>query len=309
MAVDSIRGRSNLTTAWSPDDPVVGEWIAFDFPRQPLTSFTLTQNDGGELATRVLVSIDDGEPFEAVLGAGFNWIPLPEATDASRLRILITERSGFGFVRFAQVGIPGAPTSEPGAALTVEKECVRIATIDGRDIRTRIGQHRDALLRGESVPIQPCEDALQLSSGKHWLGSIEDFAVDFLHLSSTDARPTPPSSVPLVVTDHTVDHIRIELPEGCNDCVVSTGQSFDARWKATVNGSDLGAPTVTGGFAAGWLLDGAPTGSEVVMEFGPRRQVAAAWLISLLTLVISVGFVSVQRYVGMHRCREGDRDG
>src|SRR5690606_26045939 len=215
----------------------------------------------------------------------------PESVGARRLRILIPERSGLEFVRFTHIGIPeaeaDAPATDRGRVPGEVSECVHIASIDGTPIRTRIGAHLNDLVAGESVPIEHCDDPLDLASGLHWLGSVDDYALDSVHLSST-VRFAQSAPIPLAVLEHRSDIVRVRFPYGCQECVVSSGQSYDPRWRATVNGSDVGEPTVADGFASGWLLSDGPAGSEVVMDFRPRQAVAVAWLVSAVALAICV---------------------
>ena len=59
MALDTVGGDADRSTAWSPGGPVVGEWISVDFPQRRLASFTFTQGVSTSFATRALVSVDD----------------------------------------------------------------------------------------------------------------------------------------------------------------------------------------------------------------------------------------------------------
>lgn len=293
-AIDSVSGRPNLATAWVPNDPVVGEWIAVDFPSRSLDSFTLTQNDGPDLATRVLVAINDEEPFEVALGAGENTVTLPKSMEAHRIRILIAERAGLGFVRFTDIGLPGQPTDTPSSTQSLE-ECVHIGAIDDVPIRARIGTHRTALLAGEAIPLDPCDDGLDLQAGTHVLASGQEFAIDTLHLSTFDATVHPSIGVPLTIQSARPDRVQAELPQGCSSCVISAGQAYDPRWRATLNGEDIGDPIVVDGFSAGWFADEAPPQSQIVMEFGMRGMTLAAWSISGMVLAACLSLLIVDR--------------
>lgn len=277
MAVDGQTYRGDRSTAWLPDDPVVGEWISVDFPAQELVSFTITQPDLGSHASAALVSINDGEPFEASLGPGRSEVLLPEpVSDAHRVRVLITQAEGEGLVRFENISLPRMNLSEPMDA------CLTIGWIDRQPIRARFGGHLPALLAGEPVPLTPC-NTITLEPGSHQLIGEERFAIDLLHLSGAGQVNEPPS-VRAETQAMAPDRIRLSFPEECSGCLVSSGQGFDRRWRAILDGVDLGPPIVLNGYSAGWQVDVA-AGSVIEMEFGPRRLVFWAWWISSLGLI------------------------
>lgn len=296
MAIDGSEALANTVTAWAPGGSVVGEWISVDFPTQDLESFTLTQNQGTSIATRVLVAVNDGDPFEASLTGGENEIVLPEPTEASRVRILITDRAGYGFVRFTDLGLP----RRGGLALADVDACMSIGLIDGEPIRARVDLHVQDLLAGRPVPILPCDSPLELEAGLHRLGSNSDFAIDALHLATSGSPEARGRPVPLRVLSHSAGSIRVSLPSGCTACVLSTGQAYDPRWLGEADGRDLGEPMVVDGYAAGWRLEAIPPGGEITMHFGPRTLAVSAWVVSGLALLGSVAVLGWPR-VRKHR--------
>jgi len=280
MAVDATTGGRDQDTAWIPNDPVVGEWILLEFPERKVKSFTVTQPEAGPHASTVLVSVNDDEPFEATLTRGVTRVELPQAVDASRVRILITGVSGPGLVQFLNIGLPAIRWAEPTDL------CRTLGWIDGTPIRARVGGHLDELLRGEPVPFTPCEGTLHLEAGTHRVMPVTDFSLDLLHLVSTvgpaDSEASPP--VPFEARRVQADTMTVTLPAGCFRCVLSTGQAFDSRWTAEIDGADLGPPTVVDGFAAGWQID-APEGATVTMAFGPRARGLMGWWLSATAAV------------------------
>jgi arabinofuranan 3-O-arabinosyltransferase len=272
LALDGPADAPQLDTAWVPDSPVVGEWIAVDFPRRELAQFSLTQNEGLDIATSALVSIDDAEPFAVTLGPGRNTIELPRPTTATRVRVLLTQRSGLGFVRITDLGLPRAERT--GTA----PECVTVATVGGDPVRAKVTAYREDLLAGESVPLESCGDPFTLAQGRTWVGSVADYAVDLLHLS--EGRTIAPRANPSVeIIASEPDAVTVRLPDGCGDCLLSSGQAYDARWRAVTAGESLGAPLVVDGYAAGWRVD-LPPGALVRMEYGPRQAGVLAWWVS-----------------------------
>jgi len=278
MAFDDEGGDPDLSSAWVPNEPVVGEWISLDFPQRRLSSFTFTQ-DSASWATKALVSVDDGEPIEVSLEQGTSRIALPDTVEAKRVRILLTERTGVGFVRVTDIGLPRKDTTPkpPGG-------CVQVGTVDGRPLEADLREGFPYLLDGQAVPFEACGAGLTLGEGRHRLSGIPALAIDDLRLSSAGTPPAQSVSPTFEVVRHGSSSIDLRLTSGCSPCLVSSGQSFDERWTASVRGKDLGAPLVVDGFAAGWRVNAAP-GDVVSISFGPSRVALVAWLVSGVALL------------------------
>lgn len=294
MALDDVGGEADLSTAWVPGDPVVGEWISVDFPQRRLASFTFTQGTSSH-ATKALVSVNDGEPFEVGLGAGTSEISLPQATDATRVRVLLTARTGVGAVRVTDIGLPRVVRGTPPSG------CTRIATIDGRsleaDLGSDLGSGLGSLLEGRSVPFVACGAPITLGEGRHRLDGVSAFAIDDLLLSSSKEGPPVGETPTFEVLRHDTASMDIRLTSGCSSCLVSSGQAFDPRWEATVAGRDLGAPQVVDAYAAGWRVDAAP-GDVIRITFGPSRAAQAAWWASGLALLGCLALLVVRSRTG-----------
>lgn len=297
LAFDDAGGEPDRSTAWVPNEPVVGEWLTLKFPERRLSSFTVSQGDDS-YASKALVSVNDGEPFEVMLGAGTHRVQLPRPVDASRVRILLTAREGSGFVRFENIGLPrvSAPTVTPD-------RCAVIGTIDGQPLRADIGAMLPRLLEGQAVPFKACDPTLRLEAGRHDVGSVTDFAIDDLHLAST--RPLVPDGAPprVEVLAHSSSSMDLRISGNCSPCLVSSGQSFDERWQAFAGGKDLGKPLVLDTFAAGWRVNASP-GDVIHITFGPAKTGLAAWLVSAAALVSCLALL----VVGTWRSRPGTVD-
>jgi arabinofuranan 3-O-arabinosyltransferase len=248
--LDGSTDEPDLDTAWVPGDPVVGEWLQLDFPQRSLSSFELTQSDVGALATQVVVSVDDGTPFPVLLSPGTTKISLPREEQAHRVRILITQRAGDGFVRFTNVSLP-RPAGAAGPTA-----CQVVAKLDGQDLQARITGRWSDLVAGRPVSFEACdEEPVRLGAGTHDVASVPTFAVDDLRLRDSrpprDAGDPPPS---LRVRERSATGVTFAVSGACQPCYVSAGQGFDSQWRASVAGRDLGAPLVLDGYAAGWRL-------------------------------------------------------
>lgn len=278
MALDDNGGEPDLSTAWVPNEPVVGEWISVDFPQRRLSSFTFTQ-DSTSWATRALVSVDDGEPIEVVLDKGTSRITLPETVDASRVRILLTERTGPGYVRVTDIGLPRKDTTP-----SPPEGCVQVGTVDGQPLEADLREDFAYLLDGRAVPFDACGPGLTLGEGRHRLSGVATMAIDDLRLTSTASAPAAVASPTFDVVRHGSASMDLRLTSGCSPCLVSSGQAFDERWTAELAGKDLGTPLVVDGYAAGWRVNAAP-GDVVRISFGPSRTALLAWAISGAALV------------------------
>lgn len=278
MALDDSGGDPDLSTAWVPNEPTVGEWISVDFPRRRLSSFTFTQDSMG-WATKALVSVDDGEPFEVALDKGTSRITLPESMDASRVRVLLTERAGIGHVRVTDIGLPRKSTTP-----VAPTGCVRVGTVDGQPIEADLREDFAYLLEGRAVPFDACGDGITLAEGRHRLSGDPTMALDDLRLSSAGPQAAPVAAPTFDVVRHGSASMELRLTSDCSPCLVSSGQAFDARWTAEVDGRDLGAPLVVDGYAAGWRVDAAP-GEVVRLSFGPAKAAVSAWAASGAALV------------------------
>lgn len=273
MALDNSGGDPDGSTAWVPNEPVVGEWISTDFPERRLSSFSFTQ-DSTSYATKALVSVNDGEPIEVSLTKGTSRIVLPKPVDAHRVRVLLTERTGTGFVRVTDIGLPRKEkATEPPSG------CTTIGTIDGKPLEADLRSGFAYLLEGQAIPFKACGAGLTLAEGRHRLSGISTYAIDDLRLSSTGTPPPEVEAPTFEVVKHGTSSMDLRLTSGCSPCLVSSGQSFDERWTAEVNGKDVGTPLVLDGFAAGWRVNADP-GDVIHISFAPSRSALAAWLVS-----------------------------
>jgi arabinofuranan 3-O-arabinosyltransferase len=69
---------------------------------------------------------------------------------------------------------------------------------------------------------------------------------------------------------------------------VVTGQAFDRRWTAMMDGRPLGEPILVDGYSVGWRIDDLRP-HRFVISFGPQRWVALAQMVSAAALLLVVG--------------------
>ncbi|MDN5715806.1 MAG: alpha-(1-_3)-arabinofuranosyltransferase [Janibacter sp.] len=307
MAFDGRAGTPDQSTAWVPSEPVVGEWITLDFPKRKLSSFTFTQDGEETRATKALVAINDEEPFEVDLKKGTTRIRLPEAVKAHRVRILLTERTGGGFVRVTDIGLPRIETP----SLPKDQGCFPITDIDDQPLMVDVGDQYADLLAGKAVAFESCGRGIALGADSHRVRPDAAFAIDDLRLSSTDhvpphgnTREKEPADPDVEVIHHGPSSMDVRLADSCAPCLVSSGQSFDPRWTASVAGRDLGPPVVVDGYAAGWRVDAEP-GQIVQITFAPARLAGLAWLLSGAVFVSCLALLA---WPGLRRRRRRRRE-
>lgn len=301
MALDDRGGDPDETTAWVPNEPVVGEWISVDFPQRRLSSFTFTQGESGSRGTKALVSVNDGEPFEVTLDEGTTRVALPEPTDAKRVRILFTERTGSGFVRVTNIGLPRI-----SSATTPPSGCTRIGILDGQSLEADVRDGFAYLLEGRAIPFKACGAGVTLTEGRHRLSGDSTFAIDDLRLTSPGVPPQQVQQPTFEVLSHGASAMALRLTSGCSPCLVSSGQAFDPRWSARLGAEELGAPLVVNGFAAGWRVNAEP-GDVIHISFGPSRTALTAWLVSAAALLACLALLVVGPRQSRHaRTRSDD---
>ncbi len=189
-----------------------------------------------------------------------------------------------------------------------------------------VGSTADAL-KSDTLRLEPCDGftSLRLSAGTHEIVTASEsdtaISIDRMELSSAaggTAQPLadvaaataglPPTGT---VTGQAVSPAlpRITVGNGRTsfDAKVTgatkpfwfvLGQSYNNGWHASVNGHDLGAPTLVDGYANGWFID--PKGHSsftVALDWTPQNRVWIAIALSVLTclLCLVIAFLTLGR--------------
>ena len=159
--------------------------------------------------------------------------------------------------------------------------------VDGVGVPVRVtGSAADALARRElrvegcaSVVVGPPESLITTAPG-----SRTGFDIDQLVLEGPRLAAPPSDGIGRVdAVRHSDTAYTVRVPPRDSDRWLALGQSYNRGWHATVEGTDLGPPTVIDGFANGWLL---PAGEAAVVElrWTPQRLVDWALRLSVLAL-------------------------
>jgi hypothetical protein len=75
------------------------------------------------------------------------------------------------------------------------------------------------------------------------------------------------------------------------DTWLSWNQSWNPGWRASIDGVDLGPPTLTDGYANGWQIPASPTHRTVELRWTPQGSVDLALVVSALFALLIVGLL------------------
>jgi arabinofuranan 3-O-arabinosyltransferase len=93
----------------------------------------------------------------------------------------------------------------------------------------------------------------------------------------------PPSH--LTIRSSSPSRMEVTATRARSPYYVLTGQAFDDRWTATMDGRSLGKPIVVDGYSVGWRIDDLQP-HRFVFSFGPQRWVTLAQILSAAALVL-----------------------
>lgn len=204
-----------------------------------------------------------------------------------RVRILEVEVLGPSAAPRAGPVAPGAGSPGDGAPDAANDECGQgPLRIDDTEVAVRLdadaGDDVDRLLDAPTVDFVGCRP-VALEPGTHEVTSGAPARLDVVVLATTGALDTP-EATPVEGRAETRGPAQMDVRlTGEAPAVVVTGQSYDAGWRAELDGRDLGAPFEADGQSA-WRV---PAGADrrVRLTFAPQRTYRAALIMSLLGAV------------------------
>lgn len=289
MASDGDEG-----TAWWPGGDLIGAWWEIEGPTRPVDSVVVQQRPTtgavpARTATRVDIEIDGKVVTTAATRAGRTEIKLPAGTTGATVRMVIRAVEG------PADGLPPQFTSIEAQARTdsgTEGICVTVAKMDGQPLRMRpVDLGAVARSGGAATSWVGCSPTV-LGSGEHALRPVPGFVIDGMDLTdSTRTGADKGSRVDHVatVTGSDVDQV-IGVSASDEPVALKIGQSWDPRWRASIDGVDLGPPVRVDGWSTGWVV---PAGKarSVHVQFGPERATSLALVLSGLVVLGASGLV------------------
>ena len=292
-------------TGWVPGgaSPKGAWWQLTTAPRD-ITSVDLTQKPTlgdakrTQWATKVSVLVDGKKVASSSVNKnGDTHIALPDGTRGSRVRVVIDASDGPELAtpaEFTRIDTGASmktsdlgPFDSPG-----KNRCLDVATIDGRAVPMRLDDDTITRSSQEGTRWVSCTP-VTLDAGDRRIEQAPGFVLDSLDLRDNRKQATSVPAAPAFrVTDDTPTHKTIRLESSATPSAVVIGQSYDARWSATLNGKALPAPTTIDGYSTGWILPAGAQGT-VEMRFAPQRWANVALIVTLLTLAAIAAIVIV----------------
>jgi hypothetical protein len=218
-------------------------------------------------------------------------------------RAVMTKEYFSGGQRILPIAIAefGLPTRVGATPTTLPSLCRSdLLKLDGQPQGfTLEGTVADALARSP-LDLVPCAGAAasvsRLNVGDHRLetakGLDTGIDIDSVELRSIPVTPvTAAADIPRTTATETgTNSYSVTIENSTVPFWLVLGQSLSEGWKASVRGGpSLGSPTLIDGYANGWLIDPAVTGSTFVVDitWAPQKSVwaglavSAPWVIGL----------------------------
>ncbi|WP_018155770.1 alpha-(1-_3)-arabinofuranosyltransferase domain-containing protein [Demetria terragena] len=282
------------STAWTPANPIRGEWWQLTTGRRAIPSVNVTQRPAAETraaaaakATRVEIAVDGKRVASRSVGWGTTKIKLPHGTRGSTVRMTVV-----GADRVEESTPPRFTEIDTGAQMKRDSEnsrsaCRTVAQVDGKPLSMRPASKSVADAAAAGTPWALCGDPLTLGPGGHSITPVEGYILDDLALRDIQREPGVGLTPRFEVTKNTPTAKSLDVKTANGPYAITIGQSVDPRWKATAGGVDLGPARVLDGYSAGWIL---PDGKARTIEirFQPQSRATIALAVSGLVLVAAL---------------------
>lgn len=302
-------------TAWVPGGGMDGEW--WQATAASPTTFdrvSITQRDGfgadtegTRFATDVEITVDGTTVGSGQVDKGTSTIVLDRPVRGERIRVEVTGTEGGDDAtnaRFTSIdtGIEQAtPTDAAGGCLTV-------ATLDGKPVKMRPADSAAVAVADSAGASWVGCDRLDVSWGEHQLRPVDEVTLDSLSLRDVAGlEPSGQSPAPTSQVETRSDGgAQVRTGSSKSPYAVVLGQGYDPRWKATMDGEDLGPPVQLDGYSVGWIIDDATSPHEINISFGPQRAATIALLVSTTFLVAALYLLAAYWWTTRRPRTEGE---
>ncbi|HPU13169.1 MAG TPA: alpha-(1-_3)-arabinofuranosyltransferase family protein [Aeromicrobium sp.] len=298
----SMAADQDPDTAWVPGNGTRNAtWTITSAPRE-ISSVRVVQKKlkaepgtASHQATRVAIEVDGKEVTQADIGMGETKIDLPEPVTGSSVKLTIT-------------GLTGDPNSTPPSFTTIDtglqlpdndpKEvCLPVALFDGQGFAMRPADSTLARVDQQGTKWVGCKKT-ELSTGEHVIDQNPAFVIDSMSLkdSRTPVVGTYEAAPATKVTKRGDTELAMTVSGTTGPYAVTIGQSYNANWRATADGKDLGPAQVIDGFSSGWIVwDGSP--AKIEIRYAPQRWSNIALGVSALAVIAALltALVAVRR--------------
>lgn len=296
-------------TWWSPafTDPR-GDWVELELPepvtvdrldlavvadgRHSVPTALAIENERGDRRVVDLPAIEDRAEPNAVVEVPVEVEPIT----GRRLRVVVEDVREVVTIDWfgrsptitppgiAELGIDGVRMPPPDPV--VDTGCrADLLSVDGTPVPIRLRGDVDDALQLAPLEVAPCgDDAVAAGPGPVRVtatpGLDTGFDLDRVVLTSTAggaAGPVDPpgGTEPLELRTDGRAQVTAAVPPSDDATWVILGQSWSEGWRATLDGDDLGPPTLVDGFANGWRLPPSDVATDLVIEWRPQRLVTA----------------------------------
>jgi arabinofuranan 3-O-arabinosyltransferase len=172
------------------------------------------------------------------------------------------------------------------------RRCVRIGMLDGSPVLVR----RSAPAGSGQVRVHACHGTRFLVAGEHRFAATGGWAIDSLSMRDVSAEVRRPSvrsvssPAPRLQSAGSTNVV-VDAPSATQAYDLVLAYSFDSRWHASLDGTDLGPARPVNGFAMGWPIP-AGQGGQVVISYGPQRVYVIGLIVSALAVLAMLAAVS-----------------
>ncbi|MEI2706113.1 MAG: alpha-(1-_3)-arabinofuranosyltransferase family protein [Ilumatobacteraceae bacterium] len=209
-----------------------------------------------------------------------------------------------GIVELTPLDPPTTPTTPAATAGTLGTCRADLLRVDGAPVRVRLTGSPDDALTRQALALSLCDGPLRLDAGAHTIDSAAGLAtgidVDRLILDNGVAAPAGPTAA-VEVGSSAATRITGTVPASTTDQYLVLRQSWNAGWRLSVDGHDLGPSALIDGYANGWVVPPGAAARPFVLQWTPQRRVDLALMLSAVALVAVAALI-----LGARRRPEGD---
>lgn len=300
-------------TGWIPASTtatgtsLAGAWWQLDTAPRDIATVRVTQRKGlgddtgvsTRWAGRVAISVDGTQVATATLAKdGSTTIPIPrrdgKPVRGSSVRITIQTDDGAPagpVAQFTDIDTGARMRTATAGADDAPDPCRAVATLDGQKLRMRPGTGTLADGDQAGTTWQACGE-VRAAAGQHLIDQADGFTIDALTLrDTTPARVAPGGAVQQTILRNDATHKTLRV-SGNGPVDVLIGQSFDSRWRASIDGKELAAPQLVDGYSTGWRIDLSGT-AEIDIRYTP--QTASNLALAGSAAVLLAAFVLAMR--------------